>query len=190
MSARPSSFKKGGGFLNEVDALITGLTFEVGDTHQIGKGKKRAGEDFTPLSLTVMARVDGAEEDVSKRLLISDASRFGDVSADGTTLATPDGQAIAASSEAGIFINSLVNPTEGGEGFPEDRLMEDDTEVSYQPVVGTRVRFVQQAATGTRAGKTQKGKDGREWPVRELVVAKVYDLPQAAGKSNGKAAKP
>jgi hypothetical protein len=28
------------------------------------------------------------------------------------------------------------------------------------------------------------------WPLKDLVVAKVYDLPQAAGKSNGKAAKP
>ena len=95
MGARPSSFKKGGGFLNEVDALITGMTFESGDTYPIKKGPRK-GEEFTPLSLTVSARVDGAEEDVSKRLLISDASRFGDVSADGTTLATPHGQTISA----------------------------------------------------------------------------------------------
>src|ERR1035437_9373543 len=37
--------------------------------------------------------------------------------ADGTTLAIPDGQTISAFSEAGIFINSLVNPIEGGDGF-------------------------------------------------------------------------
>src|ERR1035437_4188115 len=189
MGARPSSFKKGGGFLNEVDALITGLVFESGDTYPIKKGPRK-GEEFTPLSLTVMARVDGADEDVSKRLLISDASRFGDVSADGTTLATPDGQTISAFSEAGIFINSLVNPIEGGDGFPESRLGEDDDpEITYQPVVGTRVRFIQQERTGKRAG-TQTAKDGRVWPLKDLVVAKVYDLPQAAGKSNGKAAKP
>jgi hypothetical protein len=189
MGARPSSFKKGGGFLNEVDALITGMTFESGDTYPIKKGPRK-GEEFTPLSLTVSARVDGAEEDVSKRLLISDASRFGDVSADGTTLATPDGQTISAFSEAGIFINSLVNPIEGGDGFPESRLGEDDDpEITYQPVVGTRVRFIQQERTGKRAG-TQTAKDGRVWPLKDLVVAKVYDLPQAAGKSNGKAAKP
>src|ERR1019366_3525496 len=42
---------------------------------------------------------------------------------------------------------------------------------------------------GKRAG-TQTAKDGRVWPLKDLVVAKVYDLPQAAGKSNGKAAKP
>lgn len=189
MGARPSSFKKGGGFLNEVDALITGMVFESGDTYPIKKGPRK-GEEFTPLSLTVMARVDGADEDVSKRLLISDASRFGDVSADGTTLATPDGQTISAFSEAGIFINSLVNPIEGGDGFPESRLGEDDDpEITYQPVVGTRVRFIQQERTGKRAG-TQTAKDGRVWPLKDLVVAKVYDLPQAAGKANGKAAKP
>ena len=189
MGARPSSFKKGGGFLNEVDALITGLVFESGDTYPIKKGPRK-GEEFTPLSLTVSARVDGADEDVSKRLLISDATRFGDVSADGTTLATPDGQTISAFSEAGIFINSLVNPIEGGDGFPESRLGEDDDpEITYQPVVGTRVRFIQQERTGKRAG-TQTAKDGRVWPLKDLVVAKVYDLPQAAGKSNGKAAKP
>src|ERR1035437_2339409 len=188
MSARPSSFKKGGGFLNEVDALITGMTFESGDTYPIKKGPRK-GEEFTPLSLTVSARVDGADEDVSKRLLISDATRFGEVSADGTTLATPDGQTISAFSEAGIFINSLVNPVEGGDGFPEARLAEDDTEITFAPIIGTRVRFVQQVRTGTRA-KMDKGKDGKEWPARDLVVARVYDLPQAAGKSNGKAAKP
>ena len=189
MGARPSSFKKGGGFLNEVDALITGMTFESGDTYPIKKGPRK-GEEFTPLSLTVSARVDGAEEDVSKRLLISDATRFGEVSADGTTLATPDGQTISAFSEAGIFVNSLVNPIEGGDGFPESRLGEnDDPEITYQPVVGTRVRFIQQERMGKRAG-TQTAKDGRVWPLKDLVVAKVYDLPQAAGKSNGKAAKP
>src|ERR1035437_5599071 len=148
MSARPSSFKKGGGFLNEVDALITGLTFESGDTFQVKKGSRK-GEDFTPLSLPVSARVDGAEGDGPKRLLMSDATRFGEVSADGTTLATPDGQTISAFSEAGIFINSLVNPVEGGDGFPESRLGEnDDPEITYRPVGGRGVRFIQQDRPG------------------------------------------
>src|ERR1035437_1764952 len=148
MGARPSSFKKGGGFLNEVDALITGMTFESGDTYPIKKGPRK-GEEFTPLSLTVMARGDGADGDVSKRLLISDASKFGAVSADGTTLATPDGQTISAFSEAGIFINSLVNPVEGGDGFPESRLGEnDDPEITYRPVGGRGVRFIQQDRPG------------------------------------------
>ena len=44
MGARPSSFKKGGGFLNEVDALITGMVFESGDTYPIKKGS-RTGEE-------------------------------------------------------------------------------------------------------------------------------------------------
>src|SRR3990167_4916255 len=118
MGARPSSFKKGGGFLSGVDATITGYEYFTGETVQIKRGDRK-GEDFTPLHLVPTFRVDGADEDVSQRLLIGDASNFGEVSEDGKTLFTPERQSFGRNSEAGIFVESLINPVEGGDGFPD-----------------------------------------------------------------------
>ena len=189
MGARPSSFKKGSGYLNEVDALIAGYQFLVGDTVKVKKGNRK-GEDFTPLSLELTFQVDGADQAQTKRLLIGDATFFGDVSDDGKTLYTPEGQNISAGTEAGIFLSSLVSP-ETGDGFPEDRFSDSDTEINFQPMVGTRVRLQNQidAEKTKRQGK-EKGKNGKEYDRRTLRVGQVYDLPTAArGKGNGAAAK-
>ncbi len=177
MGARPSSFKRGGGFLNNVDATITGITFLVGETAEVKKGPRK-GEDFTPLSMEVSFRQDNADEDVSKRLLIGDAAQFGEVSDDGSTLYTPEGQTIYGSSEAGIFVNSLVNP-EVGEGFPEDRLSDSTEEIEYKAVIGTRVHLVQVARTGKRAGTQVSKKDNKTYELRDLTVGEVLELPLA-----------
>ncbi len=186
MGARPSTFKRGGGFLNNVDAVITGYQFEVGDTVQIKKGDRK-GEDFTPLSLVPSFRVDGADEDVSIRLLIGDAARFGAVSDDGLTLDTPEGQSFGANSEAGIFIASLCE-----NGFPEDRLSDDDTTINFEPIVGTRVRVVNEvnAEKTKRQGKQVNKTTKKEYDRRDLKIAEVYEVadvkPAAKAKTPAK----
>lgn len=187
MGSRPSSFKKGGGYLNEVDVTLVGYTFEVGDEAVIKKGARK-GETFTPLSFVPEFQVDGEDETKTQRLLIGDAEFFGDVSDDGRTLYTPEGQGISARSEAGLFIASLCDG-----GFPEEQFSDDETEINFEPAIGCRMRLVQQinAEKTARQGK-QKGKDGKEYDRKDLLVQTVHDLPGPAvkGKTNGKAATP
>lgn len=188
MGARPSSFKKGGGYLNEVDVTLVGYTFEVGEPSKIKKGDRK-GEDFTPLSLVPQFEVDGddasKDEPKTQRLLIGDAEAFGEVSEDGLTLATPDGQGISSKSEAGLFIASLC-----ANGFPETRFSDDDSEINFEPMIGTRMRLVQQTnVEKTKRQGKQKGKDGKEYDRRDLLVATVHELPgekKAAGKTGAK----
>lgn len=200
MGARPSSFKKGGGYLNEVDATIVGYTFEIGDTTTIKSGNRK-GEDFTPFSLVPQFEVDGddesKEEPKTQRLLIGDAVAMGATDEDNESLLeedgqvwlTPDGQGIGSKSEAGIFLASLV---EGG--FDENLFDDDDERVDFRPMIGTRVRLVQEIneEKTKRQGKQKSKKNGKEYDRKDLKVATVHALPGAAPKgakaSSGKAA--
>lgn len=188
MGARPSSFKRGGGYLNEVDATLVGYTFEVGETSKIKKGDRK-GEDFTPLSFVPQFEVDGDDDSKddpkTQRLLIGDAEQFGEVSDDGLTLSTPDGQSIGARSEAGIFIASLC-----AGGFPEERFSDSDDEINYEPAIGTRLRLVQQVneEKTKRQGKQKNEKTGKQYDRKDLLVQTVHEVP--GGKATGKAAKP
>lgn len=183
MSARPSSFRKagGGGYLNNITANLTGYEFLVGEPALIKKGQRK-GEMFTPLSLVPSFRVDGADEDLTQRLLIGDASQFGDVSEDGQVLATPDGQFINDTCEAGIFLSSLCK-----NGFDETRFSESATEIDLTPMVGSRVELVQvvNEEKTKRQGK-QIGKNGQEYDRRDLQVKSVISSP-ALGKGASKA---
>jgi hypothetical protein len=184
---RPTAFKRGGGgFLNGVDAVFTGYSFLTGETVKIKNGARK-GEDFTPLSLVPTFRVDGADADVSQRLLIGDADNYGPVSEDGLTLEMGDG-AIGASSEAGIFIDSLV---EGG--FPVENFDEDETTLNLEPVIGTRLRLVQEvnADKTKRQGKQKNEKTGKEYDRRDLKVATVHEVGAGPAKAakGGKPAK-
>ena len=181
---RPANFKRGGGFLNQVDATITGFQFLVGEPAAIKKGERK-GEMFTPLSLVPSFRQDGADDDVSQRLLIGDADNFGEVSEDGKTLNLGEGR-ISGYCEAAIFVESLV---EGG--FPSERFDEDPSTWNLDPAVGTRVRLIQEVnADKTKRQGKQKGKDGKEYDRKDLKVSTVHDLPTVVTKTNGKAAKP
>lgn len=194
MGARPSSFKKGGGYLNEVDATIVGYTFEAGETTKVKKGPRK-GEDFTPLSLVPQFEIDGDDESKdepkTQRLLIGDADAYGDIEEDGQVLMTPDGQSIGARSEAGIFIASLCDG-----GFDENLFEDSNESIDFRPMIGTRVRLVQEvnAEKTAKQGK-QKGKNGQEYDRKDLKVATVHampeDAPAAPAKGSSKtAAKP
>jgi hypothetical protein len=185
MGARPSSFRKGGGFLHEVDATIVDYNFFRGETVEIKRGDRK-GEEFTPLSLEVAIQQDGADAPVTKRLLIADADLFGDIEDDGKTLLTPDGQSIGLKSEAGTFISSLC---EGG--FPEENFSEDEDRINFEPMIGTRVRLLNPVKTkdGKPVMQRKPGKDGKQYAERgPLQIQTVHTLPEVDSKP-AKAAK-
>lgn len=181
---RPTQFKRGGGgFLNGVEALITGYSFVVGETSKIKKGDRK-GQDFTPITLVPTFRLDGADEDVSQRLLVGGADNFEGVDEDGLNLNIGEGR-IGASTEAAIFIESLCNPTGGGEGFPADRFDEDETIWNLEPMIGTRVRLVQitNAEKTKRQGPQVNATTGKSYDRKDLKVESVLELPGVAGKA-------
>lgn len=180
------------------EGTIVGYQFVVGDPAIIKKGDRK-GEQFTPLSFVPEVHFDGADDDVTQtqRLLIGDADNFGEVSEDGQTLMTPEGQNIGANTEAGIFLATLCEA-----GFDESRLSEDADRINYEPILGTRVKLAQviNEEKTKRQGK-QKSKDGtKEYMRTDLKVIEVLAQPmpvpgsakktitQAANKKpNGKA---
>lgn len=193
---RPSSFRSGtGGFLSGVDSTLEGYQFVVGAPAEIKKGDRK-GEIFTPLSLVPSFLVDGAADPVSQRLLIGDAANYGEVSADGLTLTIGEGR-INVSSEAAIFVNSLVEA-----GFPAENFDEDDTTWNIEPAIGTRLRTEQVInVEKTKRQGMQVGKNGRSYDRKDLTVSKVYAVPRpqppgknkpvagATGKTGASAAK-
>lgn len=186
MGARPSSFKKGGGFLNNVDGIIADYQFTT-EFPGGGGGKRKKNPDFTPLYFVLSARIDGADEDAQTTLNAGNADNF-EISDDGKTL-TPveEGFELSGNSAVGKFIASLCEA-----GFPETNLSE--TEINFEPIIGTRVRFVQVVnKEATEKYGKRKSKDGkREFDRQDLKVSNVLGLPgKAAGKpavKGGKAA--
>jgi hypothetical protein len=183
---RPSSFSRGGngGVLNNADVTLTGYQFVAHDqSYEIKKGDRK-GESFTPLNLVVSLRVDGAEADVTRRLLVGDAGSYAAISDDGLTLNLGEGK-FSAKSEAGQFIDSLVEA-----GFNAEEFDEDPTTLNIEPVVGRRFQTVQVDVVDDKGvAKTHvgKGQDGKPTTFRDkaLRVAKVYDgvATKAAGKA-------
>jgi hypothetical protein len=185
MGARPSSFKKGGGFLNNVDGVITNYEFTT--EFPGGGGKKgKKNPDFSPLFFILSARVDGADEDAQTTLNAGNADNF-EISDDGKTL-TPveEGFELSANSAVGKFIGSLCEA-----GFPETNLPEDA--INFEAIIGTRVRFVQVVnKEATEKYGKRKSKDGkREFDRQDLKVSNVLGLPgtsKGAKATKGKAA--
>ena len=184
MGARPSSFSRGGLF-NNVDATIAGYTFQVGDTVKVKTGANK-GNDFAPLTFVPEFLEDGKDENSDIRLLVGNALDFGEVSDDGRTLATD--RSIPRNSEAGTFLYTLCNPTEGGEGFDENQLSEDPNSINYEPIIGTRVRLINPVdeEKTKRQGKQKNAKTGKEYDRRTLQVSRVYEsVRPVAGKASG-----
>lgn len=191
MGARPSSFKRGGGFLNNVDGVISGYEFTDafnGVAFVAGRDPKTKKERFHSLYCVISVRVDGADEDVSTTLFVGGADDF-EVENDGHTLVpVEEGRELGASTAFAKLITSLCEA-----GFPDTLLPED--EINYEAVIGTRARFVQRVneEDTKKLGKRKDPKTGKEYPRTDLVIDQVYDLPSsspAAKKTTGGKANP
>lgn len=192
MGARPSSFKKGGGFLNNVQGTIEGLTFS--DVFPGGNGKPSAS-GFNSLYAILDAQVDGSEKPVQTTMFAGNADDF-EIEDDGKTLVPIGSANLSSNSDFGKFLASLCE-----NGFPETSLPDEDEPITYEAIVGTRVTFVQNTDEVSMAKQAKKwrssggkyneqgqkkGKDGKFYNLQYLTVSEVIALP---GASTGKATK-
>jgi hypothetical protein len=176
----------GGGFLNGVDAVITGykLTDEFNGEPFNPKRKTNSGKPaFHFLNVALTTRVDGATEDQTTTLKAGTFSDF-QVSEDGLTL-TPnsDGAELWGNLDFAILIQSMVEA--------EPKLAELLTEYDFRAIIGARVRFRQQvnAEKTSKQGKVPNKKDPSKpgFDRKDLVVDAVYSLAaQGAAKPAGK----
>lgn len=191
--SRPSQFKESGGFLNNVDGVITGYEF----TYQFGDNAPKRGEETKNIYMALSARQDGADDDVVIHLYAApgefgDNDRYFTISDDAKTLEpSEDDMTLWAGSPLAGFINSLVQA-----GFPESNLSED--EINFEPIVNTRVRFIQVEEIDKQTGKVRMRKakqgkyKGREFKQTTTQVSKVLALPgdkaekgKSASRTNG-----
>ena len=185
MGMRPSQFKKGGGIWNG-EGTITGYEYTTEHPFATGTPRKGKKSDFNPLYAVLSARMDGADQDQQRVLLAGSSDDF-EITEDGKNL-TPveEGFRLSADLGWGKFIASLV---EGG--LPETALPEDDADFSCAGIIGTRVRFKDQInEEATKKYGKRKAKNGKEYSLTDLMVDTVLELPQPAGKANGKSARP
>ena len=167
--SRPSTFKTGGGFLNNVDGTITDYRFT--NEPFPGADVARKGE-FRPLWCELSIRVDGSETAITQRFFAGSADDW-EISADGKTLEElRDGVALGNKTDFALFLNSLVV-----KGFPETRLPEDT--VNFEAIIGTHVRFVQvrNERMAEQKKKRLDKRTGREYDYTNTVVDQVYTLP-------------
>ena len=197
MGARPSQYKKSGGFLNNVDGVITGYLFTDefnGEPFRPGRDPKTKKEKFHSLFTVLSVRVDGADEDVTTTLFTGGWDDF-NISEDGQTIWDAEYETedeanaaeqekpgstrqIGANTAIAKFMTSLVRPVDDPDnGFPEERLS-DGSSTNFEPIIGTRLRFVQREDESMK-GKKRKGKDGKEYSYQNVLASTVYSLPGA-----------
>lgn len=188
MGARPSSFKKSGGFLNNVNAVITGYRFTDETPSKEGPQKfvpgKVKGADnkmkdrFHSLYFELTVRADGAKEDVSQSLFAGGADDYVIID-DGLTLTAPDEGpcTLGENTAAARLIGTMVEA-----GFDENQFSEDENSVNFEPIVGQHVHFVQRRldADEVRARKLDpRGRQDRQdknkfYAWTELAIDQVY----------------
>ena len=172
-----------GGFLNNVDVTVTDANWVVSEeTYKIKQGKNK-GKAFTPLSLIVDLTVDGAEEATPQRLFVGGAENMTfEISEDGKTIQFSEG-GIFGNSEAGIFLNSCEEPENGDLSISD--FGDDDVKdmIDVTALVGARMRVVRPI---NKEKDPQKGKDGKMYPVRNLMCAEVYEIGGAVQKAVNK----
>ena len=190
-SSRPSAFKKGGGFLNNVVGVIADYEFTPDFPGSDGKRKPKGKDAFNPLYFLLTVEADGADQPQTTTLFAGSADDF-EISDDGKTL-TPvdDNVGLRMNTDLGKFLTSLVSP-ENGDGFPEESLPDDGEPINYEAIIGARVNFVQvkdeeamaKAAKKWRqsGGKfneqgQKKGKDGKYYNLTYVTVDAVLSLP-------------
>lgn len=201
--ARPSSFKKGGGFLDGVDLVIKDYQFTDEFNGEPFKPGKIKGSDGKPiekphtLNVLLTVRVDGADEDTTTTLKAAGNFDDWEVSEDGYTI-TPveDGKELAAGTAFAKFISSLCEaPLAGGGENTIEQLLPEDS-INYQSIIGTRLRTVQKTddERTKKFGQKVDKKTGKKYDRKDLVVETVYELsgaePAKPAKSKGGKANP
>lgn len=174
-SARPTSFKKAGGFLNGVDGVLKDYEF----TDQFpGGGESKS--DFRSLYCILTILVDGADDDITTTLWAGGADDF-EIEDNGHTLVPiADDGGLRGGTPFDMFLSSAIK-----NGFDENLLPEDS--INYEAMLGRRYRFGQQdeldkhGQKKTRVAKKGKYK-GKEFPVTVTVVEKAYDEEPIKGK--------
>ncbi len=186
MGARPSTHRKAtGGRLNGVDGKITGYRWTDefnGEAFEPGNYPGTKDPKFHWLYLEYTYLLDGAEDELKDLLKAGDFEQF-EVSDDELTLTAVGGgeAALGQNQPAARFINSLVEAN-----FDENRLSDDPDSINYEPIIGTRVRFVQSPVLD-RDGKpkqrlVKKGTHkGKTFPVTTTTIDQVYELPGTKG---------
>lgn len=196
-------FRKGGGFLNNVDGLVIAGGFTVTPDFGNGPQEQEVKEgNSTPLWYAVQIRVDGGDKVDSLNLYAGSADDFV-ISEDGQTL-TPatEGAAMWGGTAFQKFYESFV--LNGG----EDVEPEEDGSLNFGRIVGARARFVQvkdedamkRAAKNYKKSKgkinelgQRKGTDGKFYDQKSLQVESVYsldnDVTEAAAPVSGKGKK-
>lgn len=188
MGARPSSFRKGGGFLNNVTGKVVDYVFTDefnGKPFVPGRDPKTKKERFHSLYFVPSVVVDGADEPVTTTLFVGGADDF-EISEDGKTL-TPveEGRELGGGTAFAKLITSIVES-----GFPETNLPED--EINYEPILNWRFNFVQKTdeEATKKLGKRKDPKTGREYSRQDLVVDQAYAPEETSKAAKGKSAAP
>ncbi len=197
MGSRPTSFKKGGGFLDGVDVVFTGYTFTdefAGEPFKPGKIKGLDGKLIDkPHTVNVLCsfRPDGATEDTPITLKMANDFDAYEVSEDGLTLTAADGGECNVnqnSSGPKFFASICVG------GFDENELSDDPNSINFEPMIGTRMRLIQRTdveRTKKYGMKKDKKNPGKEYERKDLVCDQVYPgedtpAPVKSAKTNGK----
>lgn len=177
------AIKSGGGFLNNVDGTLVRYEFTARF-----KGEKKDGKwvYFVPY-----IKQDGSEDEVDQHMFLGAAERY-TISDDGQELTMEDGSPVSfgASVPFGRFMNSLLTPAGGGDGFDEDKLpdLEGGDALELSAIVDERFRFKQQideeATKKLGPRVVGAGKNKREYPRTNVVIDAVLG---GASKSAGKA---
>lgn len=182
-SARPSSFKKGGGFLNGVIATIMDYEFSDefnGKAFEPGRDPVTKKERFHGLYAKLVVRADGATEDTTTTFFVGGFDDF-TISADGHVLMKGE---LGRNTGWGQFVSSLCDA-----GFPDTRLPEE--EMDWSAIIGTRCKFGQKKNEAMKAAGKQRTdkKTGKKYDYEDIVVLEVLDLPAEGAKTASGAAK-
>lgn len=192
MGARPTSFKKGGGFLDGVDVTFVDYQFTDefnGEPFKPGKIKDDKGKLIDKphnVNAFITFQVDGAEEPTTTTLKV--AGNFDDwaISDDGHAMwdasyetieeaeaNDADAKQLPAGTAFAKFVTSFVEADATGqlvESLPEAR-------IDYSALIGARIRTVQKTdAERTKKYGQKKSKNGKSYDRKDLVVEQIYSF--------------
>jgi hypothetical protein len=186
MGVRKSTFSGGGGILNNSDATIKDIQFTF-DPPYFANAKR-----FLHAVLTIQE--DSRDGVTEQPFFVGGLEDDLEIRADGRAVTFNDPSRQFGRGTGFADLIESIDATD----HPGTRTDSED-ELDYSPLIGSRVRFVQQplsaeelAKLKAKGGKTyrQDKKDpNKQWPLTKTVVSKFYGIEAVAVKAAGKAAK-